>query len=123
MVWTPAATGVPINLQQDIGTATCWIQTKALDLGQVDFVKELDQIFSHITNRATQTNLVLYIYSSDDEDGPYDLDDTINLSQEEPANVDPPGRVWFKLRYADLGIIERWTLHRIEVWGRIGGRS
>lgn len=123
MVWTPAATGVPINLQQDVGTASCYIRTKALDLNAVEFTKELDQIVVHVSNRAAQTYLLLRVYSSDDEDGTFDLDDTINLAQEDPANVDPPARRFFKLELVDPSVQERWKMHGIEVWGRIAGRE
>jgi hypothetical protein len=123
MVWTPAATGVPINLQQDIGTATCFIRTKALDLDAVDYTKEIDQIVVHISDRITQVNLYLKIYSSDDEDGPFTLDDTLAIATLDPLNVDPPARRFFKFELRDLGVVDRWRLHGMEFWGRLAGRE
>lgn len=123
MLLTIQATGAVLNLATSIDSATCFIETKALDMGEVHFTKLLDQIVSHISNRADQDNMLLAIFGSDDEDGPFILVDTIALPQVDPGNIRPPAHKYFKLRYIDNGILQRWHLHGFTIFGEIGGEE
>jgi hypothetical protein len=123
MLWTPVVTGIPINLVQSVDTALATITTKALDMGAVDWSKLIDQVVIHMTDRADQVNLLLNVYSSNDEDGPFDIDDSVSIAGSDPIYIDPPARKYFKLEVHDPTVVDRWTLHGIEVWGTLGGRE
>lgn len=115
------AGGTVLDLSSAIDTAAAWILTKALDFGAPRKVKFIDTVLFSISNREAQTNLALKIYGSDDEDGPFTLLDTIMVADDAVANTDPPGFKFFKFRFYDAAIVERWQLGKFEVWGEFGG--
>ena len=123
MLLTIAATGATLNLATSTDSATCFIQTKALDMGEVHFTKFIDQVVSHISDRAKQLNMQLAIFGSNDEDGPFTLEATIVLPSVDPGNIRPIAKKYFKLRYIDNGILERWHLHGFTIFGEIGGEE
>lgn len=113
--------GNKVNVGTAIDTTAAYVETKALDFSRVDLVKYLDRIISHVTGRVNQTNLRLLIYGSDSEDGPFTLLDTIDISQNDPGYTDPPGFRFYKFRWEDSFVKERWRLHGFEAWGEFGG--
>lgn len=131
MVYTPLG-GEPISLATSIDTSMAWIETKALDIGP-NFVYFIDQITSWISERNEQTNLQLEIYGSDTEDGEeryadddgeggnqFELLDTLDLARQDPAFTDPPGKRYYKLRWIDRAVKERWRLHGFAIFGEPG---
>ena len=118
--YTPVG-GVKTSLAAARGTTTAFIRTKALNIGDSKLSYYIDQITSHITSRAAQTKMVLEIYGSDDEDGPFELLDTIDLSLEDPGYTDPPGMRYYQLRFFDSAVRERWQLHGFDVYGEPAG--
>lgn len=119
--YTPIGAEDQISLGSALGTISCEIETKALNIGRDQFVYFIDQITSHITGNADQQYLILEIYGSDKEDGPFKLLDTIDLSLEDPGWTDPPGKRYYKLIYKDTAVRERWQLHGFDVYGEPGG--
>ncbi len=113
--------GTQRNAGSAIGTLSAYIETKALDIGDSQLSYFIDKIISHITKAASHTQMILEIYGSDSEDGPFELLDTISLSKEDPGYTDPPGKRYYKFRYSDPSIISRWQLHGFEVYGEPGG--
>ena len=113
--------GVKTTLGSAFGTNLSEIETKALHIGQDRLVYFLDQITSHITDNRDQQQMILEIYGSDREDGPFDLLDTIDLSLEDPGYADPPGMRYYKLKYIDSAVMERWQLHGFDFYGEPGG--
>lgn len=109
----------PVGAAQD--TLLAWIRTRALDFDQPKFVKFLDQLTAHISNRPAQSTLSVEIYGSDDEDGPFTLLQTVNLSSNDPVNLDVPGQRYYKFRFIDSSVSERWRLHDVEIYGELGG--
>jgi len=120
--YTPVG-GIKTSLNTALGTSSAFIETKAMNIGRDDFSYFLDKITSHITGRVDQTKLVLQIFGSDDENGPFDLLDTIDLSLEDPGYSDPPGKRYYKFRYEDTAVRERWQLHGFDVYGEPGGEE
>ena len=115
--------GGVLNLGTAIETATAWIQTKPLDFGQNSFVKFLEKVLYSIRDRKDSPNLVLEISGSDDEEGPFLLLDTIDVSLEDPGFTDPPGQRYFILKFTDAAVGVRWALHAFEVHGEMGGEE
>jgi hypothetical protein len=113
--------GTQRNVGAAIGTLSAFIETKAISIGDSQLSYFLDKINSHITKSANQTLMILEVYGSDDEDGPFDLLDTISLSKEDPGYMDPPGKRYYKFRFSDSSISSRWQLHGFEVYGEPGG--
>jgi len=113
--------GGVVNLGTAAETATAWIETKPLDFGQDSVVKFLDKILYNIRGRQESPYLCLEIRGADDEEGPFDLLDSINVSQEDPAFTDPPGQRFFKLKFIDTIVSSRWALHGFSVYGELGG--
>jgi len=120
--YTPLG-GTQRNVGAAIGTLSAFIETKALDIGDSALTYYLDKINSHITENQDQTLMVLEIYGSDDEDGPFELLDTISLSKEDPGFTDPPGKRYYKFKFTDPAISNRWQLHGFEVYGEPGGEE
>ncbi len=113
--------GDSTNISAAIGTVSAYIETKAISIGDSALSYFLDKINSHITKSAAQTQMILEVYGSDDEDGPFELLDTIALSKEDPGYMDPPGMRYYKFRYSDPAVASRWQLHGFEVYGEPGG--
>jgi hypothetical protein len=65
--------------------------------------------------------MVIELYGCDDEDGPFTLLDTVNVAEEPVFYTDPPGQKYFKLRFYDPVISDRWQLTQFEIWGEFGG--
>lgn len=122
LVMTKTSGGITVSLGTAQDTLQAWIRTKALDFENPAFVKFLEKIDAHITNRTTQTNLVLEIYGSDSEDGPFaDILQTIPLGSNDPGVFDIPMRRYYELLFIDRGVKERWRLHGFEIFGELGG--
>lgn len=114
--------GIPINVGNAQDTMLCYITTKALDFGQADKVKFLDRIITHLRNAADQTNLSIEIYGADAEDGPFVLHKSVALANNDPQFLnDVPGNRYYKFKFIDLGVRERWMLHGFEIFGEYGG--
>lgn len=122
MFLTKLAGGV-VNLGTAAETGTAWIETKALDFGKDEFVKELESILSNIEGRQANDTMRLEIWGSDDEEGPYELLDTIMLNEEDPGWTDPPGMRFFKLKFIDESVASRWKIHGFEVYGDFAGEE
>ena len=112
--------GIKTSLGAAIGTTTSFIRTKALTIGD-DMTYFIDKIISHITDSSKQTRMTLEISGSDDEDGPFELLDIIDLSLEDPGYSDPPGRRFYEFKFVDIAVRERWQLHGFDVFGEAGG--
>ena len=67
--------------------------------------------------------MTLQIFGSDDENGPFMLLDTLDLSLEDPGYTDPPGARYYQLKYEDIAVRERWRLHGFDVYGEPGGEE
>ena len=115
--------GGVLNLGTAIETATAWIQTKPLDFGKNSFVKFLEKILYSIRGRQESSHLLLEISGSDDEEGPFTLLDTIQVSLEDPAFTDPPGQRYYVLKFIDAVVGVRWALHGFEIYGELGGEE
>jgi len=124
MYLSPLAGGL-VNLGTAAETGVAWIETKALDFDKPEFVKELEGILSNIDGRQTNDSVRLEIWGSDDEEGTYELLDTIWLSEAEDEMdwTDPPGKRFFKLKFADDYVNNRWRIHGFEVYGDYGGEE
>lgn len=131
IIWTPTG-GVPTILGAATETSTCFIETKAIDVGDEEMSYFIDRVISNISDRPDQLNLVLEIWGSDDEEGVetfeedvrpgnFELLDTISLAKHDPGYTDPPGKRFYKFIFRDNGIIERWRLHGFTVYGEPGG--
>ena len=118
--YTPIG-GVKTSLGAALGTTMAFIETKALNIGDDKLVYYIDQITSHLKDNEEQEEMVLEIYGSDKENGPFKLLDTIELSLEDPGFTDPPGMRYYKLRYTDPAVSERWQLHGFDIYGEPGG--
>lgn len=110
-----------INLGTAVETSEAWIETKPLDFGRGDFVKFLEKVIANVRGRQQAYFLMLQVYGSDDEEGPFELLDEIQLALEDPAYTDPPGQRFYKFRFADSIISTRWALHGFSVFGEFGG--
>jgi hypothetical protein len=113
--------GTVLNLGTAIDASFAWIQTKALNFDQIRQPKFLESLIYNISNRTTQTNLVIQVYGSDEEEENFTLLDTIDVDEGSVAYTDPPGYKYFKFRIYDEVIVERWRLSNLEVWGEFGG--
>ena len=115
--------GIRTSLGAAAGTLTASIETKAISIAGDKLVYFIDQITSHLSNAEKQTSMILEIYGSDKENGPFILLDTLDLSLEDPGFLDPPGQRYYKLRYVDTAVKERWHLHGFNVYGEAGGEE
>jgi len=112
--------GQIINLSAALGTQTCEVETKTLDAGVVNFSKFLDQLFFQLTNRDFQTNMVVEIWTADeDADENFVLSQTVNVSDGNPTNLRVPDSRFFRIKFRDLGILERWRLSKFDVMGEL----
>ena len=114
-------TGGTINLGGAVDSATAFLESKPLHFGQEQAVKYIDRIIYSFSNRALQGQLFLEIWGADDEDGPFTLLETVQISTTEPSYPDVPGQRYFKFRLRDDAVAERWRFHGMEVWGELGG--
>ncbi len=115
--------GEKTSLGTAFGTILSEIETKAINVANDQLVYFIDQITSHITGNAkdAQKQFILEIYGAEKEDGPFDLLDTIDLNLEDPGYTDPPGKRYYKFKYVDPAVSERWQLHGFDVYGEPGG--
>jgi hypothetical protein len=113
--------GVKRSLTSALGTTVAWIRTKAMSIGDSKLVYFIDQITTHLKDSANLRNMVLEVYGSDEEDGPFELLDTIDLSLKDPGFMDPPGQKYYELVYRDNAVTQRWKLHGFDVYGEPGG--
>lgn len=118
--YTPIG-GVKTSLGAAFGTTTAFIKTKAMNIGDDKMVYNIDQITSHLKDAVNLREMVLEIYGSDKEDGPFELLDIIDLSLEDPGWTDPPGMRYYQAIYRDNAVAERWKLHGFTVYGEPGG--
>lgn len=120
--YTPVG-GEKTSLGSALSTMISEIETKALNIGKDQLVYFIDQITSHITGveEDAQKHMVLEIYGAGKENGPFDLLDVIDLNLEDPGFTDPPGKRYYKLKYKDAAVSERWQLHGFDVYGEPGG--
>ena len=115
-----------VNLNASLETAEAFIETKAMDVGDKGFTYFLDRFVANVSNRKSQTSLVMEVYGSDDEEGEdmqFTLLDTINVAEEDPMYADPPGHRYYKIIFRDTSVKERWRLHGFTVWGEAGGEE
>lgn len=120
ILFTPLG-GTQTSLSSALGTGVAFIETKALNIGDDTITYFIDKINSHITNMRKQTRLRLEIYGAEAENGPFKLLDSIDLSLEDPGYTDPPGSRYYKFRFIDFGVQERWQLHGFDIHGEPGG--
>jgi hypothetical protein len=120
---TRVGTGVVVNLGTAVETGSAHIQTKALDFGHDNLIKYIERILCNIRGRQANANATLKIYGSDDEEGPFELLDTIQLVDNDPVYTDPPGMRFYKIRFADDGIMSRWAVHGFTIYGVVGGEE
>ena len=119
--WQQQGGGV-VNLNQSIDTGTCYIETKDLDLGRVDFTKFLQRIIAKIDGVEDAPYLVFYVKWKDElgdalqEQGPFSFDG------HESHAVRPPGAKFYRIRIQDNGVSTRWRLSMLELFGAVGGR-
>lgn len=111
------ASGEQINLGLALDATGCYIETKALDFGNEQIVKELDRIFSNISDRTEQTALSLEIWGADIEGGPFTKIDDQLLSTRDPMSTLAQGQRFFKFIWRDLATLERWRLHGFTIFG------
>lgn len=115
--------GGTVNLGASVETSSAYIQSKALDFGDGAFVKFLEKVISNIKLRKLAPFLNLEIYGSDDEEGPFELLDTISVADFDPQYTDPPGKRFYKIRYTDASVSVRWALHGMTFYGEPGGEE
>jgi len=115
--------GVSTSLGTSIGTLEAFIETKAISLGGDKVVYYVDQVTTHLTDNRDQQEMVLEIYGAEAEDGPFKLLDTIDISLEDPGFTDPPGSRYYKFKWIDSAVKERWQLHGFNVFGEPGGEE
>jgi hypothetical protein len=115
--------GVKTSLNSAFGTTTAFIKTKALDIGDARLSYNIDEIITHLTDNKNLQQMVLEIYGSDEESGPFVLLDTIDLSLEEPGYTDPPGMRYYELIFRDNAVNQRWKLHGFDIYGEPGGEE
>lgn len=120
-LYLTTSTGQVLNLGTAADTSTAYIETKALDFGKTRFVKFLESLNVEVTERVNHTNMLMQVYGSDAEDGPFELVDSIQVAEEDPMFTDPPGFRYFKFRLYDGLVVSRWRLSGLEVWGELGG--
>jgi len=115
--------GEETSLGSALGTLEASIETKALNIGKDKFTYFIDQVTTHLEDNIELQSMVLEIYGSEEEDGPFTLLDTIDLSLEDPGFTDPPGMRYYKLIYRDPAVSGRWKLHGFDVYGEPGGEE
>jgi len=115
------STGVKTSLTSAFGTTASFIKTKAVSIGDSKLVYFIDQITTHLSDNEDLRNMVLEVYGSDKENGPFKLLDTIDLSLEDPGFTDPPGMRYYQLIFRDTAVTQRWKLHGFDVYGEPGG--
>ena len=115
--------GVKTSLNSAFGTTTAFIKTKAMDIGDAKLSYFIDEIITHLTDNEDLRQMVLEIYGSDKEPGPFVLLDTIDLSLEEPGYTDPPGKRYYQLLFRDNAVSQRWKLHGFDIYGEPGGEE
>lgn len=120
--YTPV-NGVKTSLNSAFGTTTAFIKTKAMDVGDAKLSYNIDEIITHLTDNEDLQQMVLEIYGSDKESGPFVLLDTIDLSLEEPGYTDPPGMRYYALLFRDNAVSQRWKLHGFDIYGEPGGEE
>jgi hypothetical protein len=114
--------GTAVNLNQSLDSASCFVETKDLDLGRVDVNKFLQKIFSAIEGVGSSPNLKLTIKWRNSLDDALKSVAAVSLDGNPTIPVRPPGAKFFRLRYEDTNIAAAWKLSRIDLFGRLGGR-
>jgi len=115
--------GTTLSLGTSIDTGTVFLRTKALDMGQQAFVKFIEKILYNIRDRKGNPDLKLEIWGSDDEEENFELLDTLLVDSEDPGFTDPPGRRYYQLKFTDVNVRKRWSVHGLEIYGEIGGEE
>ena len=114
---------VQVALNTALDSATCFIETKDLDLGAPDFAKVLQQVYSEIEGRTGAPGLKLIIKYRDSLQDPLQELAPISLSSQKPGvNVRPPQAKYYRFRFEDDSISIIWKLSRMELFGQLGGR-
>ena len=115
--------GGVLNLGTAVETAEAFIQTKPLDFGEGSFIKFIEKILYNIRGRQDSPFLMLEISGSDDEEGPFELLDTLSVALEDPGFTDPPGHRFYVLKFVDNVVGVRWAIHGFAVYGEPGGEE
>ena len=119
------ASGVLVNVFDSSDTESCFIETKDLDMGRQDVLKFLRRLISDISFSTVGglDNLELLIRGRTNKSQEFIDSDPISLAG---GAIDLPVRVpnsrFFRLRYTDKKIKERWKLTKLEMFGSPAGR-
>lgn len=122
-LWLTPVGGGLINLGSAIESSNVYIETKAFDMDMPNHVKFIERIIVNIRDRLNNPNLVCEIWGSDDEEGPFELLDTLYLSTEDPGYTDPPGMRFYKFIFKDTAVSKRWAIHGFTIFGELGGEE
>lgn len=117
------AEGQTVAISAYIRTASSWVETKPLDFGKDNLVKYIEKILYNVRGRSESPSLRLEVRGSDDEEGPFELLDTIYIGLEDPGYTDPDGKRFYKLKLIDPAVQKRWALHGLTIFGEPGGEE
>jgi hypothetical protein len=115
--------GSVIDVGTSAETSTAFLITKAFELAGEGFVTFIERILYNVRDRTGNSTARLEIYGSDEEESGFELLDTIYFSDSDVFYTDPPGRRWFKFKFVDDSISQRWALHGLTIFGEQGGEE
>ena len=115
---------VEFNIQQSLDSATCFVETRDLSLGEVDLKKYLQRLHLTLSSMGDARNLKLYIKWRNNLEEDLTAESPISLRNYDGfVPVAPPGANFFRLRFDDSGVSVLWQLSKIDIFGALGGRS
>lgn len=117
------ANGAVYNLAQAQDAVNVFIETRDFAPSGDDFYTYIDTVISKIKNRVGSTGLLLIIKYRNR------LEETLNSFPPLPLHINDkptypnrlPSSVYYKLRYEDTQLVNRWRLIGIEAFGEPDG--
>lgn len=116
--------GITFNLAQALDTATCFVESRPLDLGDARVSKFIQKLLFDIYRLPEATNLWLVLKWANQRNGPFTTYAEYQLGGSVDGLVDTkiPQAKYFVIRLEDRGIRVLWKLTKLEIFGAIGGK-
>ena len=116
------ALGGGVEQYGSLALVPCFVETKDLDFGTREFRKWLESLRYDIRDLPPLGNLELVVKYRNSQDEDLSELAPIPLIGEIPVTFRPPISRYYRMRFQDTGIRERWNLGAFEVFGGQAGR-
>jgi hypothetical protein len=114
--------GIVIPLGVSVDTSTCWVRTKALDLGDPTLRKDLQMMLLSLLEKDSTSAFDVTLSYSDDRDGTFTEISSITVGSG-VTKLDPriAASLYFKVKFGDAAIGAYWKLSAFSFHGAPAG--